>query len=428
MKLKVQTVIAAAAVIVGLLAVGGGLAFIKMQQIKKAAAGAGGFEPAEAVQTVTARQADWGATARLVGTVFPLRMVTLSNEVAGVVKEVLFESDMVVQPGQVLITLDASTEEADLAAAQASIRVSEAAVRAADAAIGLWEANVNRLTGAVELKAMSQTDLDNARSQLDNARAQRDKASAEIDQAKARVNQVSATIAKKTIRAPFLARTGIRNIHPGQYLAEGSTIVALQGITDDIYLDFAVPQEYAKRVQRGYTVTAVSDAFGGKPITVVVDAVDATADRNTRNIRIRSLVHNTDQRLRPGMSVDVTVPVDEPRPVILVPSTAVRRASYGDHVFLIAPSTNEKDPKGSLRAKQQFIKLGPPVGPDIIITEGLKAGDEIAAAGSFKLRDGAMVMKAPPPAPAKPGDAKPADAKPPEKKPAETKSTTSAEH
>jgi membrane fusion protein (multidrug efflux system) len=71
----------------------------------------------------------------------------------------------------------------------------------------------------------------------------------------------------------------------------------------------------------------------------------------------------------------------------------VRRASFGDHVFVIRP--DEKDPQ-KLRAHQQFITLGPALGGETIVLSGLKPGDEIAAVGSFKLREGVMVMKGDP--------------------------------
>ena len=95
--------------------------------------------------------------------------------------------------------------------------------------------------------------------------------------------------------------------------------------------------------------------------------------------------------LRPGAFVDVVVVTAPPQPALLVPLTAVRRAPYGEHVFVL----EEED--GQSRARQRMVHTGPVQGTDIVITDGLAEGELIAGAGSFKLRDGLLVMSADPP-------------------------------
>jgi membrane fusion protein, multidrug efflux system len=347
----------------------------------------------------------------LVGTTFAIQSVRLSNEVAGRIVQVNFESGQVVEQDQVLITLDSSSERADLAAAEASVVVAEASVRSARASLGtaqasldLAHAQMRRLEPAAAARAASQSDLDRARADLDRARADMDvyqmaiaKADAEVLQSKARVDQIRALLAKMTLRAPFKARTGLRNIHPGQYIGEGTVLAELQMLSPSIYVDFAVPQEHASKAQPGMTVLATSSALSGssssasgstEPVKIEVVAVDATANPATRNVRIRAIVDNPGERLKPGMFVDVRVPIAEEREYTVVPMTAVRRAAFGDHVFLIE---NGEAPD-SMIAVQRFVTLGPPVGNELIVLEGLKPGDRIAGAGSFKLRDKGPVM------------------------------------
>jgi membrane fusion protein (multidrug efflux system) len=168
-------------------------------------------------------------------------------------------------------------------------------------------------------------------------------------------------------------------------------------VSDKIYLDFALPQEYAARAQPGMVVMAHAPMLGDEPVRIEVVALDAVANATTRNVRTRAVIDNPDQKLRPGMFVDVITPVDEAREYVAIPATAVRRASFGDHVFVIGP--DEKKPEQS-RARQRFVKLGAMIGSDVIILEGLEAGEQVAADGSFKLRDGVLVMMGPPPAPA----------------------------
>jgi multidrug efflux pump subunit AcrA (membrane-fusion protein) len=93
------------------------------------------------------------------------------------------------------------------------------------------------------------------------------------------------------------------------------------------------------------------------------------------------------------------VPIEEPHTYVVVPNLAVRRAAYATFVFTVTP--DEKDPQ-SLRAHQRFVTLGQTIGEDVIVLQGLKPGERIAGAGSFKLREGAKVA---PGAPAPTGQA-----------------------
>lgn len=381
----------------------------------------GGYEPAEAVEAVTARSVTWQPTADLVGTVFALRSVTLSNEVAGTVTEVAFESGQVVEPGQVLLTLDSRTEQAELEAALASIRAAESNRAMVESDISLADSNLRRMRQAVESNAAPKMDVDQAEASLTSSKANLLRMSAEIDAAKARVEQIRSVIAKKSLKAPFKARAGIRNVHPGQYLQEGAEIVRLESIDDRIYIDFALPQEHLARVKPGDSVMAKSSVLGDEPIRIEVVALDAAANRETRNVRLRSIVDNTAQRLRPGMFVDVRVPVGPEQTFVAIPATAVRRASFGDHVFVLAPGEKPDD----TRAKQRFVKVGPSVGQELIILDGLADGDRVAAAGSFKLRDGVKVVVGAPgggPGGGAQGGPKDGSAAKPEEKPSATAS------
>lgn len=410
MLLNRKAVIASATLIGAILAVGAGLGYWKYRQI--AAGSQGGWEPPEFIEVAAAQATTWQPTARLVGTVIAKRSVNLANEVVGVITEVGFNSGDTVQPGQVLIRLDNATEQADLAGAQAaerlalaSIDIAKANVRAARANLQLAEANHRRTTEAARTgSVVTETELDRAKAELEQAAAvlQREdssleSAAAELDERRADVRQIQTTIAKKTLTSPFLARVGMRTVHPGQFLAEGTTIVSLTELTDDIYVDFAVPQEYAARVTPGTVVMAKSDMLGSDSVPITVVSIDATVNPTTRNVRVRSSVPNPGYLLRPGMFVDVEVPVDQPRSYVTVPVTAVRRASFGDHVFTLAPGDPQRDPPGAMRAQQRMVSLGPDLGGRVIVTSGLQDGERIATTGSFKLREGALVMQAPPP-------------------------------
>ncbi|QYK47912.1 MAG: efflux RND transporter periplasmic adaptor subunit [Phycisphaeraceae bacterium] len=372
-------------VVVGAIAAAGAIAAVKGRE-KGNEAGAPKFEPFEAAQIVEAGVMTFQPTADMVGTVFAKRSVMVRNELAARVLEVGFDSGVVVEAGQVLVRQDDTTDRADLEAALASVRVAEASIEQGDTEIALAEVELQRLS-AVQTRAIAEVELDRARSRLDAARAARVRWVAEADQARARVAQVESRIEKLTIRAPFRARAGMRTVHEGQYLAEGTDIVGLQELTDTIYLDFAVPQEYAERARVGTVVMASGAMLGSEPARIEVVAVDATVNNSTRNLRIRAIVDNSRGALVPGMFVQVRVPIDAPSEHVVVPSVAIRRAPYGNSVFVISA-----DESGETRAFQRFVTLGETVGEQVIVLDGLKQGERIAAAGSFKLRDGVKVV------------------------------------
>jgi membrane fusion protein (multidrug efflux system) len=110
-------------------------------------------------------------------------------------------------------------------------------------------------------------------------------------------------------------------------------------------------------------------------------------DPATRNATVRVRVANADSvALTPGASVRVRVPVGAPQTAVAVPASALRRGPSGDHVFVI-----ENADDGQMRAHVRQITPGPVVGDDVLVFDGLQAGERVAASGSFKLRDGALV-------------------------------------
>lgn len=377
--MKTQTVITSIVIIVGVLSVAAGLTVWKKHtdRAAQAAKAAGGWEPAESVQLVPVKTGTHQRSMSATGTVWAVRHVNLATEVSGKVESIGFESGQIVEQGALLVRLDSSTEQADL--------------RAAEAAVELARVTLERYRQALTGKAVSEREID--------------KAQAELVQAQARVQQLKAMIDKKDIRAPFRGRIGIRDTHPGQYLSEGQRITTLQDVSDQVNVDFSIPQTQAAGLRVGSDVTIIVGAALGKPTEVPakVSAFDSQIDLATRNAKIRATLDSMNGRLSPGMFVDVRVPLGEPAPVLTVPPTAVRHAPFGDHVFVVAP--DEKDPS-KLRARQRFVKLGGAAGDQVIIADGLKAGEQLAADGSFKLREGVIVMAAPPPAPASPAPAK----------------------
>ncbi len=314
-------------------------------------------EPMESVMAAAARDIEHRQTTTSIGTVLALRSVMLKNELAGTVREVRLTPGQIVEAGTLLVALDVSVEEAEL--------------RAQEAQAALAKTVLNRRQNLNQELATTQEEVDRARADLDIAQAQ--------------IARTKAIIAKKTIRAPFLAHVGIADVHPGQYLNEGTLLTTLQGVSDAVHVDFTVAQQVASGLRDGEMVEVFAAGEASATRANIV-ALDARIDPTTRNAMVRARVDDTSHRLAPGTSVRVRVPVGPLRKAVSVPVSALRKGPGGDQVFVIAPDQEQK-----MRAHVRSVESGAMVGDEIVIHTGLSADEMVAASGSFKLRDGVLV-------------------------------------
>lgn len=316
--------------------------------------------PPTAVSSATVEPVEWAATRPAVATLVALHGVTLAAELPGVVREIAFESGASVRKGTVLVRLDTSAEQAQLAAASAE---------AALAKLSLQRARTLRAS-----ESSTQADLDAA-----EARAQAAAASAAA---------LEATIAKKVIRAPFDGRISIRQVELGQFLAPGTPIASLQSVSP-IHADFWLPQQALAHLRPGQEVSLRADPFPDTRWEGAITAVNPEVDAATRNVRVRATFPNADGRLRPGMFANVEVISAEKKSALIIPATSVLFAPYGDSVFAIEEPQDGKG--GALVARQKFVRLGERRGDFVAVVSGLAAGERIVSGGAFKLRNGVPV-------------------------------------
>lgn len=334
------------------------LAFWKRFSIQEAAAaGANHPEPMESISAATAREVEHRRTTTSIGTVTALRSITLRNEIAGTVRQVILNSGQIVDKGTLLVALDVSVEEADL--------------REQEAQAALAESSLARIQSVGTARAVSELEVDRAR--------------AEVDVARAKVARTKAVIERKMIRAPFRSRVGISDVHPGQYLNEGTELTTLQGVDDSAYVDFAVAQQVAAALQKDNKVEVFTAKDNAK-IAAKIVAVDARVDPSTRNATVRARIDNAANILSPGASVRVEVPDGPVFKSVAVPVSALRKGPGGDHVFVIL-----QDKDGKTRAHIRQVESGIILGDDVLIHKGLSAGEQVAASGSFKLREAVLV-------------------------------------
>lgn len=315
--------------------------------------------PPAAVATTTARESDWKPTLHSVGSFVATQGIIVSAQLDGAVTRIAFEPGATVAAGELLVQQDISTETAQLQNAEAAATL---------ASLGLERARQLRANGT------------NAQSELDAAEAT-------FNQARAAVATIRSMIEKKTIRAPFAGRTGIRQVNLGQFLRSGAEIVSLQAL-DPIFFNFTLPQQHAAQMQPGQPVTVTVDAWPGVIFAGSISAQNPDVDETTRTLQLQATLPNGDHRLQPGMfgSIEVQLPtVDR---VITVPISAIVYNPYGNAVYLVEPAKEG----GGLVARQQFVQTGATRGDQIAILKGVTAGAEVVTAGQLKLRNGSSVV------------------------------------
>ena len=359
MSLKKRLILAFVAVAVLVVILGG----IKGLQIDRMIAhGRQMVPPPEAVTTAVASLQSWESLLTAVGSLAAVQGVTVTAELTGKVVQIAFTPGTLVKTGDLLVKQDTSSEEAQL--------------RAAEAAAALAKLNMERLGKLLVERTIAQSQFDNAEASYKQAIAQAD--------------NIRASIAKKTIRAPFAGRLGIRLVNLGQVINEGEAIVSLQSL-DPIYVNFSLPQQELPKIQTGLDVRVTTDALPGELIEGKITAINPQVDAATRNIRIQATVANPQEHLRPGMYVNVAVVLPDRERVLAIPATAVLYAPYSDSVFIVEDQPDPVSGQVAKVVRQQFAQLGERHGDFVAVRSGLKEGDSVVSTGVFKLRNGQTV-------------------------------------
>ena len=347
--------------VLGLLIVIALLAGVKALQIRTMVEqGKKAVFPPETVTTVAVRSESWETSLSAVGSLTAVQGVTVAAELPAKVVGIAFAPGAKVKRGDLLIRQDTSVEEAQLPGAEAQVTLTESVLA--------------RDVEMLKDKIISQADYDAA------VAARR--------QAMAQVEILRATIAKKTVRAPFGGRLGVRQVNLGQTLREGDSIVTLQSL-DPIYVNFSLPQQELSRLGVGLPVRVTSDAFPGTAIQGRITTVNPLVDAETRNVQLQATVANPAETLRPGMFVNAAVGLPVRQKALVIPATGVLYAPYGDSVFVVA---DDNAVKGGKALRQQFVRLGEKRGDFVAVASGLKEGETIVSTGVFKLRNGQPVV------------------------------------
>ncbi len=334
------------------------LAGIKALQFKSMMDAGAHYQPPAVKVTFTKVDAQqWENRLQSVGSLEAVNGITITAELQGKIEKIAFTPGTHIKAGELLIQQDIRTEQAQL--------------RAAEAAAQLANSTLERSRRMIKQNGVSKSDLESA--------------DAQAKQAAAQVEEVQALIARKSLRAPFDGRLGVRQVSLGQDLRPGDPVVILQKL-DPILVNFHIPQRQLAQVQAGLKVRVTIVDLNDLQVDGVITAINPQVDTATRNVQVQARIDNPQEQLLPGMFANVDVILPTPHNVLAVPATAILYAPFGNSLFVI-----ETNADGHQVVRQQIVKTGISRGDFIEITQGLKGDETIVTTGAFKLFNGQAV-------------------------------------
>ncbi|MCB1909791.1 MAG: efflux RND transporter periplasmic adaptor subunit [Rhodocyclaceae bacterium] len=333
--------------------------------VPPAPAAAGASAPAKPVPRPTAVEA---AEVRIVampdelsavGTLASSQSVIVRPEIAGRVAAIGFRDGARVERGALMFRLDDATQRAELAQALAALE--------------LARSDATRTEDLFRRKFVSGSA--------------RDQADANLQVARAAVELARARLARSRIHAPFSGVAGIRRVSVGDYVKEGADLVNLEDLSS-LKVDFRVPESNLGKIGTGQSVAVSVDAWPSRSFDAVVEAIDPQIDAQGRAVLLRARIDNRDNLLRPGLFARVRLLLEARPAVLSVPEEALIPTAEGQFVFVV---------DGEL-VRRIEVETGVRRDTRVEIRHGLEPGMRVVTAGQIKLRDGAPVTVAAPPA------------------------------
>ena len=238
-----------------------------------------------------------------------------------------FDEGQKVNAGDVLVRFDTDERRADIEAAIAEIRRAEA--------------QRNEIRTRLERARRCAASAPGTAAQVEDLTAQVRTLESAIASAEARRKAAEARLEDLIIRAPFDGRLGTRSVSLGAYVSPGTRITTLDDLSR-VRLDFSVPENVLAHLQAGQPVRAVSAAFGERVFEGRVALIDPRVDPVTRAVRLTAEFHNSDEALKPGMFLAVTLEVTNKENAVVVPEEAIVSEGLRHLVFVVKDNVIER--------------------------------------------------------------------------------------
>lgn len=336
------------------------------------------------VKALTVQPSSTIAYADKVGEVRGSQEVDLRARVSGILLKTHFEDGALVEPGQLLFSIDAREFRAQVASAQAGVAAAEADLYRA-------KQDVARYKPLLADEAIS-------RQVYDNAVATAQQAQAQVEASRAALQEAQLGLDYAEVRSPLHGRVGVAEVFPGGLVTAGQTVLATISSDDPAWVYFTISEaellDFEKRNQ-GRTVAPddpqlnvqliLSDgsvyALPGR-----INFGDRALDPATGTYRLRATFPNPDHKLLPGLFARVRATGGEIKDALVVPDRAVQE-QLGRY-FLTVVGAGDK-------AELRPVVLGPRFGNRQVIQSGVTAGDRVVVEGFLKARPGQAVKVTP---------------------------------
>ena len=335
--------------------------------------GPGGPPMAVPVEMVTLEMRPVEQTGEFVGTMKSRRSTTIQPQVEGFITRIHVKSGDRVAPGRPLFDIDSSTMQAGITTLE-SVR----AAREADAAFARQQAERARTLHAAG--AMSQQEYEQALTQQKTAEAQLKAAEDQIKQQRNELGYYRVTAPAAGVVSDIPVRVGDR-------VTRSTVLTTVEDNTGlEVYIN--VPVQQAPRLKVGLPVRLLDDT-GNPMASLRLTFISPSVDDTTQTVLAKAAVDSKAGAFRTDQFVRAQIVLSE-APSLTIPITSVTRISGQQFVFVAEAG------EGGLVARQRAVTLGPVVGKDYLVLDGLKAGDKLVVSGIQKIGDGVPVQQAPP--------------------------------
>lgn len=334
---------------------------------------------AEAVQKTVPVQV------RTIGNVEPYATVSIKARVGGELQQVNFKEGQDVKKGDLLFVIDPRTWEAALKEAQARLARDKALANKARVDAVRYAELVRR-----EFVSREQYEQAGATSESLQATVQADEKS--VESARLQVSYCY-------IHAPLTGRTGNLLADQGNLIkADADKAMVVINQVQPIYVSFSVPEQYLPDIKKYMAaekikVEAIIATDEKNPAEGILTFINNTVDIATGTILLKATFDNQDKRLWPGQFVNTVMTLTTEPDAVVVPSQAIQTGQAGQFVFVINPD---------LTAETRPVVVGRSMDGEVVVKQGVKAGEIVVTDGQLRLVPGAKVEVKKPEGPAKP--------------------------
>lgn len=308
-----------------------------------------------------------------VGNVEAISTILIRAQVAGEVQDLRFKEGDFVSKGQVLLTIDPRPYEAALAQAKATL--------ARDKATGAY----NRAQ-AQRYKTLFDQGVVPAE-QVDSVTSSADASDAIANADEAAVKTAELNLEYCTIASPIDGRTGTIMVKQGNLVKVADVPIVVINQVNPIYVNFTVPQQYWPDIKenvdrRALHVRVTIPQNSGQPVEGALTFVDNSVDSTTGTIHLRGTFENSQNRLWPGLYVNVLLTLSEQPNATVVPAHAIVTTQQGAYVYVV---------KADNTVEQRTVVPNRTIENETVVDKGLRSGEVIVTDGQINLLPGAKI-------------------------------------